>query len=1086
VALERVIEVVHDAHGRAFLAHPLSLTTSTEELDLILAQAASAGLDGLEAHYTRYSDMERRTLIELAHKHGLLVSAGSDYHGPQRPGPLNPGIDMPTPQWKAFRGAIMAGGGPVREPAPRDPSPRPTQPARRRDFIARILIPTVLAIGLFVSTIFAVILPTSERHLMAHKRETIRDLTQSAWSILAEYERLEREGVFDRQRAQTTAAMRVKAMRYGEDRKDYFWITDMAPRMIMHPYREDLDGADLSDFKDPKGTALFQEFVRIVERSGEGYGRYVWQWKDDPSRLAPKESYVKGFEPWGWIIGTGLYTEDVRKEVEDLTARMIDVSAGITIVIVLLLLYLTQQSLRIELRRRRAVEELDTSYEKYRTLVEAATEGTILVLDHRCGYSNATAQQMLGYSADEFSLLDLRDLFEEDDPQVEARLTALAGLQDGDEAPAPFESRLRRKDGTGCDTVLTATRVRFAGQEGLILHVKDVSGHKEVEEALGVSREKYKLLTDNLEIGVFRAEIRGAGRFAELNPAARKIFGVPRDAAVREWSLEDTLHDPDEARAFGANLLEVGAVRHRIAQVRRRDGSLSTVSLSAIRQREEGEDVEYSYGIAEDITDRKRVEAERESLIAEMQTSLLFLNEPVRHHVGELQTCAMSDPIEKVARQMARQKCGAIAVTSAEGDVVGVVTDHDFLVRVLVARADLKRPIFEVMSAPVIAIEQRALVYEALLEMKEHGIQHLAVRSDTGRIVSFLRREELIRFEHYSAAVLTQEIQRATSVPEIADGQRRLPYLVKTLTDSGTPSRSVTRIITTISDTIIDKLVELAKAELGPPPARFVILALGSEGRGEQTLMTDQDNALIYEDEGDGSPEERARYFLQLGEKVCDGFHEAGYHYCNGGLMAKNPQWNQPLGAWKAYFDKWIDTADPEDMLEINKFFDFRGVQGDMGLVDDLRAHLTEALHARAPFFMHFAQNALLSKPPIGLFGKISTFSIKDPMMLIVSFARLYALKHDLSETNTVDRLNRLRERGALNATMNRESVQAYDYLMRMRLGHQARLIAAGEEPNNHIDPKKLTHLEESMLKQVFAQIASMQNKISHDFGGMN
>ncbi len=218
----------------------------------------------------------------------------------------------------------------------------------------------------------------------------IRELTNSAWSILASYERDEQNGLLTREEAQALAISRIEALRYGAESKDYFWIQDMQPRMIMHPYRSDLNGQDLSSFTDPRGVRIFVEFAELVDRKGEGYIDYVWQWKDDPQRLEPKESYVKGFEPWGWIIGTGIYTDDVNQEIASIEKSLVNTSLAISGAIILLLVFVLQQSLRIEKARQEVVDNLHESTERYHTLVEATTEGTLLILDDRCRYANPT------------------------------------------------------------------------------------------------------------------------------------------------------------------------------------------------------------------------------------------------------------------------------------------------------------------------------------------------------------------------------------------------------------------------------------------------------------------------------------------------------------------------------------------------------------------------------------------------------------------------------------------------------------------------------------------------------------------------
>jgi PAS domain S-box-containing protein len=1089
--MARAVQLVHDAHGRAFLAHPLALVQNPEALDAVLEQARAVGLDGIEAYHWRHSDIERRTLVDLARKHGLLVSAGSDYHGPERGGPLKPGIDLPSALWKAFRDAVIASSpGRVVDHAPRPSVPEPGPGTG--GFVLRIVVPALLAIVLFVVATFAIVLPETERLFLDRKREMIRELTRSAWSVLEEYRRLEENGALTREAAQREAIERVRGMRYGPERKDYFWLTDLHPRMIMHPYRSDLEGQDLSAFSDPNGVLLFVEFARLVRESSEGYLQYVWQWKDDPARLVPKESYVKGFAPWGWLIGTGLYVEDVRTEIGRLSSRIIDVSALIAIVVVLLVLLILQQSVRLERRRQATSRALNESYEKYRALVEASTAATLLFIDHRCTTANVVAQEMLGYTPAEFALIDIADLIERQEPSGESAGDSLARVLDGQECPVPFEARLRRKDGTLRDVVLNTSRVSFAGREGLIVNARDVIRQEQIEEALDVTRGRFKALTGDLDLGVFHAEMGEVGRLLEMNEAGRRIFGLSAEGDLPRAGLVEFFKEPEEGGAFLKALREEGSVRRRVVWMNRADGETVLVSLSATLGRYGLNRRGYCDGIIEDVTERKRAEAVRENVIAELQSSLLFLNEPLRHYVTDLAACGLGDPIDAVAARMSREGRDAIIVTGEGGAAVGIVTDRDFRERVLVAKRDPKRPVHEIMSAPLISIPRRALVYEALLLMQQHSTLHLAVRDEQERVVSLVRAMDLVRFDRYSASVLTDQLRKAESVDDLAAGHRRLPVLVKGLIDSGTNTRAITRVATTVSDAIVERLLHIAIAELGPPPVPFAFLALGSEGRGEQTLVTDQDNAIVFGDTRPADVEAHRAWFVRLGTRVCDGLHASGYAWCNGELMAKNPRWTQPLTMWKRTFDDWVATVGPQELIEINKFFDFRGVQGDQDLVTELRLHVERTIRSDASFFKFFAQNALIQKPPVGVFGQVQagsgrsrpgTIDLKFIQMLIVSFARLYALKHEVRETNTVDRLDRLYELGVTSTKQHREIVQAYDFLMRLRLAHQARAMTQDAPPDNDIDPGELTLIEQKMFKQILAQIVGMQAKIGHDFG---
>ncbi len=121
--------------------------------------------------------------------------------------------------------------------------------------------------------------------------------------------------------AQETAIAMIKNMRYGSEGKDYLWINDFRPYMIMHPFRSDLNGKDVSDYSDPTGKRLFVEMAQVCERSGQGFVHYIWQWKDNAQKLVPKISYVKTFKPWKWILGTGIYIEDVNEGIAAITIK---------------------------------------------------------------------------------------------------------------------------------------------------------------------------------------------------------------------------------------------------------------------------------------------------------------------------------------------------------------------------------------------------------------------------------------------------------------------------------------------------------------------------------------------------------------------------------------------------------------------------------------------------------------------------------------------------------------------------------------------------------------------------------------------
>lgn len=993
----------------------------------------------------------------------------------------------------------------------------PQEETRIKRADTRIILPALLAVALFVISIFAFIIPAFRSNIMDRKREMTRQLTNSAWSVLQEYAEEERKGDLTRAEAQERAISDIRYLRYGEERKDYFWITDMHPRMIMHPYKPQLEGQDLSGNlgEDPTGKNLFIEMVEVCKKNGNGYVEYMWQWKDDASRIVPKLSYVKHFAPWDWIIGTGIYIEDVKEEIAGMTGRLILLSTGIIFLIALLIFYNTQQSLKIEKQRRLAEKGLQDSEKKYRTLVEATTEGTMMVLEGRFIYVNQPILAMLGFSHDEFMGLSPGDILAVDHKEDSPGYRYFTALMKGEPAPGSFETKLKKKNLEPVPVELTVSNISLGDEKGMIIIARDIGWHKQMEEELGQSKEKYKTLTHNLDIGVFRTTIGRKGKFIEANPATVKILGFDKEEDLFKLTIFDLFPDKDDRLKITKELLRDGFVRNRLLELKKKDATQAVLSISAVLVYDEKGKNRYCDGIIEDITEQKKIEESREKLIVELQTTQLFFNRTLKDFPGEISSCPMNTPVRKAASLMSKKNVGALLVTvdenhpgvqnaqpgnpAASEDLpdhryIGIITDRDLRERVVAQGIDANRPVFEVMSSPLVTLPDSALIFEAMLLMQEKNIHHLAVKNSSGKIVGLIGDEQLTQIQHSSSAYLLREVHEAEFVEDIVATHNRLPRMVKALIDSGANSKNICRIISSVADAVLERLIRFALEELGPPPAAFAFVTLGSEGREEQTLMTDQDNAIIYQDIPDLQAGKQARdYFLKLAEKVCLWLDRCGYKLCPGDIMAKNPQWCQPLSGWKKHFSSWIDAASPQDLLEVNIFFDFRCVYGHKELTAQLRTFIDDLLKDRPVFFQFMARNALLYKPPIGFFGNIvvessghnpSTFDIKESIKPIVNFARLYALKNNIAETNTQDRLYRLFVKNILTNANYQEMVKVYDYLMQMRFKHQALALDENRKPDNFINPKQLTDIEHTLLKNTFTQINNFQKRLSYDFTG--
>lgn len=478
------------------------------------------------------------------------------------------------------------------------------------------------------------------------------------------------------------------------------------------------------------------------------------------------------------------------------------------------------------------------------------------------------------------------------------------------------------------------------------------------------------------------------------------------------------------------------------------------------------------------------------------EEALQFLNQPVSSVTNNrLVYCTADTPIKEAASIMSRQSCSSIFIRDKTGEFTGVVTDNDLRKKVIAKGYDINLPAADIMSSPLCKISEQSLIFEAFMAMMQHNIKHLAVTDSGGKVTGILTNRDLLTAQGQSPFFVVREIITSNSIDDVVEKHKRLPKLIQTLINNGAKARNVTRFITTVSDTVLNKLIGFAINELGPPPVPFVFMILGSEGRKEQTLKTDQDNAIIYDDVPQGDEEKVGKYFLDFGEKVCTWLDSAGYEFCKGDVMAKNPKWCQPLSVWKNYFNSWIHTAEAEDLLKASIFFDFRCAYGDSTLTVSLRKYLLESLVGWVGFFRHLTENALCFKPPIGFFRNFvveskgehrDSLDIKSAMTPIVDFARIYALKSGIEETNTQERLYQLYLKNVLTWQDYNEIDQAYSFMMQLRFVRQvSSVIDEKSKPNNYVNPKKLSKIEQTMLKEIFKKIENIQVKLSFDFIGM-
>ncbi|MBA4323432.1 MAG: signal transduction protein, partial [Odoribacter sp.] len=267
------------------------------------------------------------------------------------------------------------------------------------------------------------------------------------------------------------------------------------------------------------------------------------------------------------------------------------------------------------------------------------------------------------------------------------------------------------------------------------------------------------------------------------------------------------------------------------------------------------------------------------------EDALQFLNQPVSAVTNSrLVYCGEDTSIQDAASIMSNQNCSSIFIKDGAGEFIGVVTDNDLRKKVIAKGYDIKLPAADIMSTPLSKISGQSLVFEVLMAMMQQNIKHIAVTDTDGKVTGIVTNRDLLTAQGQSPFFVVREIVTANSMDEIIDKHRRLPKLIQTLINNGAKAKNVTRFITTVSDTILNKIIGFAIKDLGTPPVRFAFMIMGSEGRKEQTLKTDQDNAIIFEDVTEDKIEYVRDYFLNFGEKVSDWLNGAGYSFCKGDI----------------------------------------------------------------------------------------------------------------------------------------------------------------------------------------------------------
>lgn len=943
------------------------------------------------------------------------------------------------------------------------------------NFFQKIVLPATIALLLFVITVFAFILPAFERNAVNQKKIMLQELTSTAWSILHKYYTESSSGAIDATTAQQLAMADIEALRYGTNKKDYFWITDMEPRMLMHPYIHELTGTNLQDYSDPDGKKLFIEAVEIAKNHGEGFINYKWQFMDDTSRIVPKLSYVKKFEPWQWIIGTGIYLDDVQTEIAKLRNQLLLILLLSSVLIALLIVFMTWQSLLLDNKRLEAEEQLRISQERYRAMVEASTEGALLVLQNYM-YANKTLIGMLGYNDDEIADLGLWDVFP--DTGLNNEFSDFESLYAAENLPTNLETTLLQKNKQRTKVLVNMSRISVAGNKALVVLVR------EIQRAGLPDSDAVPLQADSMNLwefgnfGFFRSSFSRNSRFTEATQSAMRILGFKSKDEMLKTRIDDLFADATELRTTTAQILKYGFINNKVLRLSRKTGQPGYVAVWLIlRKTADGE--RFCEGFVQDVDAQFRQEADNKALLAAAYNKNAVFLRPVSAYTAYAPVCTPQTPVYEAAAAMNLSDSQYIVVRNNAGQCLGVLSDT-VIRKNIEAMANSAVLVNDVVTANNFTCNVNQTVFEVLWFMHTSKLKVLPVVDGLGKIHGVFSESQLVPILNENGNWILQSIDAADSLDDLGNLQYRLALVARAMSESGIHARHISALISTASDAVIKKIGDTITAELGPAPVPFAFLVFGSVGRNEQSLATDQDNALVYADtDSNEASETAARYFELFASRMTESLVRCGYAACIGNYMASNVQWCRPLQVFKSYFDNWIKNPVPQHLLETEVLFDFRYAYGNFDIAVELKNYMLRCMHRSDPFFYQMAANTTSIR--LQSTGN-EVVDIKKLMLPLVNIVRLYSLKAQLPENNTFVRIAALRDIEILNSADADALSKTYDLLLKLRINNQLRQIFNTYAPDNKIEVAYLTEVELQQLKLSISTIQSFYTRLNFDF----
>ena len=480
-----------------------------------------------------------------------------------------------------------------------------------------------------------------------------------------------------------------------------------------------------------------------------------------------------------------------------------------------------------------------------------------------------------------------------------------------------------------------------------------------------------------------------------------------------------------------------------------------------------------------------------ENVIYNDQNAEIQFYQPIKYTENPI-TASPIDIVKFVAQTMASSKIGSIIIHENRKPI-GIVTDKDLRSKIATGLYSIDVTIDKIMSSPVITVADNLSIAEAQIMMLKHNVSHLCVTKDgtnDSEITGIITEHDIVVAQANNPGVLLKQSKRAQKSADLKDVREKLTDLIQHSLDKNVPINHITSIVGEINLAITKRAIELSIEKIGtPPPAQFAWMNMGSQGRKEQLLLTDQDNAIVFED----VPEEKynavKNYFLELAEKVTKTLNKVGYEYCPAEMMASNPLWCKSVTDWQNQFKGWINTPGEKGILMCTIFFDYDFVYGNEDLVDAISNTIYEETNDNQLFFAYLGADALKNPPPLGFFRQFlvesdgehkDTFDLKGrALMPLIDAARILSLSKGIKNvSNTISRYSKLAELEPQNAPVYEACADAFAELLKFRTEEGLK----NENDGRYLNLSELSKLDKVKLKNDFQPINDIQEVIKNRF----